>query len=118
MEGVVTFPTDPQTAELMKPREGALHHPAQLPQPGPVLGRSVCDDRLGPATPQLAPVLVVVIATVSDDLIGPLTWAAALAADRSDTVSEGQQLGDVVAVPARQGDRERNPVRVDNQVMF
>jgi hypothetical protein len=68
--------------------------------------------------PELASVLVVVIATVSNDLIGSLTRAAGLAGDGADTVGKGQQLGDVVAVPASQCDRERDPVRVYDQMVF
>jgi hypothetical protein len=59
-----------------------------------------------------------VIAAVGDDLLGPLTRPPGLAGNRANPVGQGQQLGDVVAVPAGQGDRERDLARVDDQVVF
>ena len=76
------------------------------------------DDRSGPAFPELAPVLVMVIAAVSDDLIGSLSRSAAFAGNRANSVGQREQLGDVVAVPAGQGDGERDAAGIDDQVMF
>jgi hypothetical protein len=83
-----------------------------------VLGAAPSDDRFLPARPEFAPVLVVVIAAVSDDLIGPLAGAASLAGDWADAIGEWEQLGDVVAVPAGQADRERDAVAVDDQMVL
>jgi hypothetical protein len=62
----------------------------------------------------------VVIAAVGDHEIGFLARPAALAGDRPavEVVEQRQQLGDVVAVAARQGDRERDPGGVDEQVVL
>jgi hypothetical protein len=59
-----------------------------------------------------------VIATIGDDLFGALARPSRLAGDWADVIYQRQQLGDVVAVPASQRDRERNPVAVDDQMVF
>jgi hypothetical protein len=60
----------------------------------------------------------VVIATVGEQPLGAPSRTPGLAGDRADPVDQWQQLGDVVAMPAGQGDRERNPARVGDQVML
>jgi hypothetical protein len=63
------------------------------------------------AGPKLAPVLVVVIGAIGEQLLGPATWAAP-ARHRLDAVDQRQKLGDVVSVATRQRDRERCAVGV------
>jgi hypothetical protein len=60
----------------------------------------------------------VVIAPVGEQSIGALARAADLAGDRHDAVDQRQELGDVVAVPAREGDRQRQPAGVGQQVVL
>ena len=72
------------------------------------------------ARPQQAPVLVVVVAAVSEDQVGLLAGPAVLAGDRSgmQIVEQRHQLGDVVAVAAGQRDGQRDARRVDEQMVF
>jgi hypothetical protein len=58
---------DEQPLELVEPGEGALDDPAGASEPGAVLGLASCDLGLDPALPELAAVLVVVVAAVSRD---------------------------------------------------
>jgi hypothetical protein len=60
----------------------------------------------------------VVIAAVGQQALGALTWTPKLAGDRADSVDQRQQLGDVVAVPAGQADRKRNPAGVGDQMVL
>jgi hypothetical protein len=76
------------------------------------------DHRLDIAPPELPAVLVVVIAAVCDRAIRALAWSPAAAFDRADPVHQRQQLGDVVAVSPGQRERERDAVRVDDQMVF
>lgn len=76
------------------------------------------DQRLDAAGPQLAAVLLVVIAAVGEQPLGALAWAPRLAADRTDGIDEREQLGDVVAMPAGQRDRERDAAAVGQQVVL
>jgi hypothetical protein len=76
------------------------------------------DQRLDAAAPQFAPVLVVVVAAVGYDVVGPLARAARLAGDPTDPVDQREELGDVVAVGAGVGRKQRDALGVDDQVVF
>lgn len=59
-----------------------------------------------------------VVATVSEELPRLPPRPASKSADRWNGVHQGQQLRDVVAVAAGEGDLQRDPVRVDDQVVL
>lgn len=108
----------PKAPEVVQPGEAALDHPAPRAQARSVLGLASCDQRLDPAGAQLAAVLVEVVASVGEQDSGPLAWATAATAQRLEAIDQRQQLGDVVAVAARQRDRERNAAGVAQQVVL
>jgi hypothetical protein len=83
-----------------------------------VLGLATRDLRLDPAATQLAPVFVVVVAAVGGDTLGPPPRSTDLAAHRRHSFHERDQLGDVVAVAARERPGERDPGRVDQEVVL
>jgi hypothetical protein len=70
--------------------------------------------RLDPAPPQLASVLVVVVAAVGDEPVRTFSGPTALAAHRADAVDQREQLGDVVAVATGERGRERTPSDVNS----
>ena len=78
------------------------------------------DQRFDPALPEQPPVFVVVIASVGPHEVGFLAWATVLAGDRPGVqgLQQRDQLGDVVAMPTGQSDRERDPGGVDQQMVF
>lgn len=84
----VTLPADAEPSELVKPGEAALHHPTLGTQPRPVVFATAGDQGLDAASPELATVLVVVIAPVGEKPIGALARAADLAGDRHDAVDQ------------------------------
>lgn len=114
----VTLPADAESAELVKPGEAALHDPALCAQPRAVVLTTAGNQRPDAASPELTAVLVVVIAPVGEKPIGALARAADLAGDRHDPIDQGQELGDVVSVPAGQCDRQRQPAGVGQQVVL
>ena len=59
-----------------------------------------------------------IVAPVGDDPVRPLARSPDLACDGRDAVDEREQLSNVVAVPARQSDRQRHPSGVRQQVML
>jgi hypothetical protein len=65
-------------------------------------------------------VLVVVKAAVGQEPVGLLAWPADLASHGPmvEVFDQRDQLGDVVAVPASQPDREWDAARVDEQVVL
>ena len=109
---------DEQPLEVVQPGEGALDDPASTTEAGAVLGLAAGDLRLDPSLPELAPVLVVVVAAVCGHPVGPAARAADLAAHGRDSLDQRDQLGDVVAVAARERPGERDPGRVDQEVML
>jgi len=107
MDDGVAFPADPEPPEVGQPGEGSFDDPGPAAQPGPVLGLAARDHRRYAAVPQRPAVRVVVIAAVSDHVVGALAWSAGLAGDVADPVHERQQLGDVVAVGPGVGSQQR-----------
>lgn len=96
----------------------ALDDPALTAQAGSVLGAASGDDGGDPARPESTAVGVVVIATVGQDPVGLAAWTADPSADRrsAQRVDQGQQLGDVVAVPGAHPDYQRHTRPVGQRV--
>jgi hypothetical protein len=109
---------DEQSLELMEPGEGALDDPAVAAEPGTVLGLAPGDLRGDPASSELTPTSVIVVAAVSADTVGPAAGPANVAAHRRHAVDERDQLRAVVAVAARERPGERDPSRVYEKVML
>jgi hypothetical protein len=109
---------DEQSLELVQPGEGALDDPADAAEPGAMRRLAAGDPGGNAASAEFAPVLVVVVAAVGDDSVGPAAWPADLAADGRHPLDERDQLGDVVAVAAGERPRERDPGRVYEKVML
>src|SRR3954451_20947057 len=109
---------DEQPFELVQPGEGALDDPAVAAQAGAVLGLAAGNLGRDAAGTQLAPVLVVVVDGVGGEPIGTSARPADRAAHRRDTLEERDQLGDVVAVAARDRPGKRDPGGVYEQVML
>ena len=64
--------------------------------------------------------LIVVIAAVGEETVGLLAWPADLAGHRPpvEVFDQREQLGDIVAVPAGQSDREWDAARVYEEMML
>ena len=118
MDFVAAVVADEQPLEVMQPGEGALDDPADTAEPGAVLGPAAGDLRADPAPAELAPVLVMVVAAVGGEAIGPASRPTRLAAYRRHAIEERQQLRDVVAVAAGHRPGERDPIRVYQKVML
>ncbi len=102
----------------MEPGEGALDDPAHLAEAGAVLCLAARDHGLDAAIANESAVLVVVVAAVSDYAVGPPPGPADGAAHRRHLVEQRDQLGDVVAVAARDREGERDPAGVDQEMVF
>ena len=109
---------DEESFELVEPGEGALDDPADTAEAGAVFGLAAGDPGLDAAGAELPPVLVVVVAAVGGDPVGSAARSADASAHRWDAFNERDQLGDVVAVAAGERPGERDPGRVDEQVML
>jgi hypothetical protein len=115
---VATVVADEQSFELVQPGEGALDNPPDAAEAGAVFGLSAGDLRRDPALAELAAVGGVVVAAVGGQAFGAASRPADTSAHRRDALEERDQLGDVVAVAARDAPGERDPGRVDQEVVL
>jgi hypothetical protein len=110
--------SDEQSFELVQPGEGALDDPAVAAESGTMLGLASGDLRCDPALAQFAASTVVVVTAVGGHTIGPPPGPADLATHRRYPIDERDQLGAVVAIAARERPGERDPGRVDQEVVL
>jgi hypothetical protein len=75
---VAAVVADEQPLVVVGPGEGAFDDPADAAEPGAVFGLTAGDLGFDPAGAELAPVLVVVVAAVGGDAVGPSTRPATL----------------------------------------
>ena len=109
---------DEQPFELVEPGEGTFDDPAVAAQAGAVPGVSTRDLGFDPALAELTAVFVVVVATVGADTVGPSSRPSDLATHGRDPFDERDQLGDVVAVAAGERPGERDPRRIDQEMVL
>ena len=118
MDLVTAVVADEQSLELVQPGEGALDDPADAAKTGAVPGLAPGDLRSDPPLAELAAMGGVVVAAVGGQACWSTARPADLAAHRRHTVKQRDQLGDVVAVAARNRPGERDPCRVDQEVVL
>ena len=118
MDFVAAVVADEQPLEVVQPSEGALDDPAVTTKSGAVPGLSPRD--LGRDAPraQLPPLRPVVVGAVGADFVGSPARSADAAPDRRHPIDERDQLGDVVAVAAREPPGKRDPGRIDQEVVL
>lgn len=112
------LPADAQAAEPVQVGEGALDNPPLGSESGAVFGAASRDQWLHAERADEAAVLVVVVAAVTEHDVGAAPWPTALAADGWHCLEQRDELGDVVAVAAGQGDGERDAGGVGDQVVL
>jgi len=115
---VAAVVADEESFVVVEPGEGALDHPTDASESGAVFGLATGDLGFDPAGAELPPVLVVVVATVGGDPVGPPTRPAGLAAEGRDALDKRDQLRDVVAVAAGDRPGERDSGRVYEKVLL
>jgi hypothetical protein len=104
--------------EAVQPGEAAFDDPAVAAEAGAV-GHAAAGDAWGAAAgAQQAPVLVVVVAAVGEQLPRPSAGPAAPAPDRWHGLDQRDELGDVVAVAAGEGDGQGYAAGVADQVVL
>jgi hypothetical protein len=109
---------DQQPLEVVEPGEGALDHPASATEARAVFGLAAGDLRADSAFAELAPLRTMVVGAISGEPLRPTARAPGNAADARNRVDERDQLGDVVAVAARERPGERDPARLDQEVVL
>ena len=107
-----------QPFELMQPGEGALDDPAVAADAGAVLGFPTRDLASDPAPAELASLRLVVVGAVGGDTVWSPTRPADATTHRRHAIDERDQLRDVVAIAARERPGERDPRRIDEEVVL
>ena len=115
---VASFPSDAEASEAVEPRDRALDNPAMASKAGAVRYSAAGDDRFDALRPDQSAVLVVVIAAVAEQDVGPSTSSSHEPWYRRDLGEQGHQLGNVIAVSAGQGHRERDALSGDEDVVL
>jgi hypothetical protein len=115
---VAAVGSDEQPASVVQPGEGAFNNPAVTSEPGAVLALAASNDGFDAALPDEAAVLVVVVAAVGDQRPRPASGPTGSTADGRHTIEQHEQLGDVVAVAARERPGERDPAAVYEEVVL
>ena len=118
MDVVAAVGADEEAAAVVEPGEGALDDPTVAAEPGAVFGLAAGDDRFDAELPDEAAVPVVVVAAVGDQHRWSTSRAADASSDGRHPVEQLEQLGDVVAVAARERPRERDAAAVYEQVVL
>ena len=118
MDVFASVGADEQAAAVMEPGEAALDDPAFSSQPGAVSALTACDHRLDPPLPEQTAVLVVVVAAIGKQPLGPRPRSPDPAADGRDPVEQRDQLGDVVAVAASERPGQRDTGAVYEEVVL
>jgi hypothetical protein len=96
----------------VQPGEGSFDDPTVASEAGAVCGLASRDHRLDSSLPDEATVFVVVVAAVGDEAVGSSSRPADPPAHVRHPIEQREQLGDVVAVAARErpGQRDAAPV--------
>src|SRR5258708_15663673 len=116
--GVLSVGAEEEPAAVVEPGEGALDDPALASEPGAVFGLASCDHGFDASLPDEATVLVVVVAAVGDDAVRSPPGPTDTAAYGRHPIEQRQQLGDVVAVAARQRPGQREAAAVYEEMLF
>ena len=107
-----------QSSELVQPGEGALDDPQVATEAGSMRSLTTGDLWSDAAPPELAAMALGVIATIGEELRGPLSGPTHLPCHGWDRIEQGKKLADVVSVSARDGDGKRESCLIDDQVVL
>ena len=83
-----------------------------------MIGLATRDHRFDAALPDEAAVLVVVVAAVGDEAVGPPSGAADAAAYGWHPIEKRQELGDIVAVAAGERPGQRDAAAVYEEMLL
>lgn len=112
------LPANAEAAKLVEPTEGALDHPAVLAEPASMLGIALGEDRFDPTASQLGAMCGGVVRSIALHPLRSTARPPALACDRWNPVHQRQQLRHVMTIGRRERNRERDALRVGEDVVF
>jgi len=109
---VTTLVTDTKTTGFLLPAKRTLRDPAITTQLLPALNPSTSNARHDPTLTQTLAQLLVVVALVRIQLLGPTSWPTTLASHRRDNVHRRQQFLIIRNISSRKYRRQRQTVPI------
>lgn len=113
-----SFVADSEAAKPMQPCDRSFYDPAGFSKAAAVLGSAPRYLRLDASRFESRSMRVRIVAAISLDEVRFALRTPRLARDRGNCLDQRQQLGDVVAVGLGQNDRERNALRVGEDMVL
>ncbi len=113
-----TLKPNAKTTEVLKPRVSTFDNPAKFAQITAVRCPARGNLRLDASLAKILPMRLGVVAANCTDNLGFLTRLATYAANRWNGVDQWQQLGDVVAIRARQDRADGNTFGINEDVVL
>jgi len=121
-KGVVNIKTslvaNPQTAELVKPTEGAFDYPAKDAQTTAVIGIATRDAGCYADRFQGLAMRIRIIGTVGKQFVETIAWTAHFAFDGRYVVDQFEQFGDIMLIGCRGVCDDGNAVAIRQQMVF
>ena len=118
MDFVASVVADEESFVVVEPGEGAFDDPAVAAKPRAVIGAAAGDFGRDATAAELAAMALVVVTAVGGHPVRSSAWPADLAAHGRHTLDQRHELGYVVAVTARERPGERDPCRVDEEMVL
>lgn len=114
----VAFVANFESSKRVKPGNRTFHWPTCFAQPTPVRCADFCEHRRDASLTQALPMGFGTVAPVALHNLRLVQRTPPLASDVWNGIDQRVELGNVVTVRCTQDDRERDALRVDDEVMF
>ncbi len=114
----IAFVTNLQAPKRVQPSNRAFDRPTGFTKPAAMVRADFCEHRLDATCSQALTVLLRTVASVTLNDFRFVQRASALSSYRWNGLDKWVELGNVVAIRAGQDDRERDALRVDDEMML
>jgi len=118
MKVIESFVTDLEATKLMQPRDRTLDDPTGFAQAATMFGIAFGNDGLDGEGTQQPTMRLGVVATVTLERFGALSGTARFASNRRNGLNQRQQLRHIVGVGSGNYARERDALRVGENVVL
>lgn len=115
---IPAFVSNSESTELMKPCNGSLHHPPELPQSTAVLGPALGQERLDPSPSQILPQRFRIVRAIPIQTFWSLPRSAGLAHDRRNRLDQRDGLSHIMPIGTGQFEGQGETVALGKEVML
>jgi hypothetical protein len=118
MDVVPFFKTQAEASVLVKPSNRTFNDPPRRAESAAVFGVAFGDDGFNAFGAQCVAMRLGIVPAVALKAVGAATRSSAFAADRGNRLHQRKQLGHVMSVGGRQGEAQRDALRVGKKMVF